>query len=224
MGAKRSDLDLAGRSAQSFTGIMRFAPNRTPAMGFPFADAIHDCEQMQRVVEVILDEARLHSWESIKDECSEAYNALQTAINELETCRDGWLAEEEKRIHDEWKLTPDGIAASEAEDQKRWREECGIAQEAERSPVKREVAGSRPAPAAMPRREAEDRILLELMFKGAAADWREVRERLKVSSDLPVEVDGVPFREVFAGLASAGRMALRRRMVPDSRSDESPSG
>ena len=145
MAFKRVHLDMAGRSAKSFAGIMRFEANRTPAMGFPFADAISDCEQMQRVLEVILDEAKLHSWETMAERLGEAYNALQTAIRECEDCRDTWQAEEEKRREDEWKLTPEGTAASEAADQRSWREECGIAQEAERSAVNREVAGSRPA-------------------------------------------------------------------------------
>ena len=71
----------------------------------------------------------------------------------------------------------------------------------------------------MARQEAEDRILLELMYKGAAADWREVRERLKVSSTEPVEVDGAPFREVFAGLASTGRIVYDDGWFPTSGSD-----
>ena len=59
-------------------------------MGFPFKDAIHDCEQMQHVIEVILDEAKTALLGVDQGRVlGEAFNALQTAINELETCRDG---------------------------------------------------------------------------------------------------------------------------------------
>lgn len=89
------------RIAMTFPGIMTFQPNKTVACGFDFAGCERDIEQMQRVVEVIGDEAKLHSWHDLKGRLDTIFNGLEQALIECRKSCDTHDREEQARIEDE---------------------------------------------------------------------------------------------------------------------------
>ena len=106
-----------------FQQSMWFEDGRVPSEGYDFAGADKDIVAMQGVVEIIREEANIHSWYSIVKLLDSVTNALQKALNESRKCEAGWAEEEAERIEAEKADSPAGQLALEEAEQQSWREQ-----------------------------------------------------------------------------------------------------